>query len=218
MYIHSILYINFESCEASENPASGGWSISQYAKNGTLSAEAGLSNLHYEQPALGIDSHAPLAGTQSGRVTIPPGTTLTLTKLISLPERMPFAVSQHAFSIIKATVPKENKEKEFTHPDEIELRKQSTDESEDLNLRGPHAAIPATTTPVSGRATLYGTTYYIHSYDGKLLAEYDTTGTCVRDYIYMGNKLIAEYQPVIAKYYYYTSDQINSTRIITDST
>ncbi|MCJ7484387.1 MAG: RHS repeat-associated core domain-containing protein, partial [Thermodesulfovibrionales bacterium] len=35
---------------------------------------------------------------------------------------------------------------------------------------------------------------------------------------YMGNKLIAEYQPVIAKYYYYTSDQINSTRIITDST
>jgi len=34
----------------------------------------------------------------------------------------------------------------------------------------------------------------------------------------MGNKLIAEYQPVIAKYYYYASDQINSTRIITDST
>ena len=34
----------------------------------------------------------------------------------------------------------------------------------------------------------------------------------------MGNKLLAEYQPVIAKYYYYTSDQINSTRIITDST
>jgi len=33
----------------------------------------------------------------------------------------------------------------------------------------------------------------------------------------MGNKLIAEYQPVIAKNYYYTSDQINSTRMITDS-
>jgi RHS repeat-associated protein len=32
------------------------------------------------------------------------------------------------------------------------------------------------------------------------------------------SKLLAEYQPVIAKYYYYTSDQINSTRIITDST
>jgi RHS repeat-associated protein len=31
------------------------------------------------------------------------------------------------------------------------------------------------------------------------------------------SKLLAEYQPVIAKYYYYTSDQINSTRIITNS-
>ena len=67
------------------------------------------------------------------------------------------------------------------------------------------------------RATLYGTTYYIHSHDGKLLAEYDGTGACVKDYIYMGNRLIAEYQPAIGKYYYYTSDQINSTRIITDS-
>jgi len=33
----------------------------------------------------------------------------------------------------------------------------------------------------------------------------------------MGNKLIAEYQPAVAKTYYYTSDQINSTRMITDS-
>ncbi len=33
----------------------------------------------------------------------------------------------------------------------------------------------------------------------------------------MGNKLIAEYQPASGKTYYYTSDQINSTRIITDS-
>jgi RHS repeat-associated protein len=33
----------------------------------------------------------------------------------------------------------------------------------------------------------------------------------------MGNKLLAEYQPVTATKYYYASDQINSTRIITDS-
>lgn len=32
----------------------------------------------------------------------------------------------------------------------------------------------------------------------------------------MGNKLIAEYSPLENKYYYYTSDQINSTRIVTD--
>jgi hypothetical protein len=93
----------------------------------------------------------------------------------------------------------------------------SLDEESDQNLKGPHAGTPATTTPISARATLYGTTYYIHSFDGKLLAEYDSTGVCVKDYIYMGNKLLAEYQPVTATKYYYASDQINSTRIITDS-
>jgi len=82
-------------------------------------------------------------------------------------------------------------------------------------LKSKNAGATATATPYIGRTTLYGTTYYIHSYNGKLLAEYDSTGVCQKDYIYMGNKLIAEYQPVIAKYYYYASDQINSTRIIT---
>jgi RHS repeat-associated protein len=33
----------------------------------------------------------------------------------------------------------------------------------------------------------------------------------------MGSKLLAEFQPLGSKYYYYTSDQINSTRIVTDS-
>ncbi|NIM83602.1 MAG: hypothetical protein GTO45_33240, partial [Candidatus Aminicenantes bacterium] len=59
-------------------------------------------------------------------------------------------------------------------------------------------------------------TYYIYSYDGKLLAEYDHSGNCVRDYIYSGNQLIAEYRPQTNTYYYYMSDQINTTRIITD--
>jgi RHS repeat-associated protein len=40
----------------------------------------------------------------------------------------------------------------------------------------------------------------------------------MKDYIYMGSRLLAEYQPSGSKYYYYTSDQINSTRIITDNT
>jgi RHS repeat-associated protein len=40
---------------------------------------------------------------------------------------------------------------------------------------------------------------------------------CVKDYIYLGSKLIAEYQPVTGTKYYYASDQINSTRIITNS-
>jgi RHS repeat-associated protein len=59
-------------------------------------------------------------------------------------------------------------------------------------------------------------TYYIYTFDGKLLAEYDHNGNCVRDYIYFGNRLIAEYKPQTNEYFYYMTDQINSTRIITD--
>jgi RHS repeat-associated protein len=63
-----------------------------------------------------------------------------------------------------------------------------------------------------------GGAFYIYSFDGRLLAEYDTLGGCVRDYIYFGGQLIGEYQTIGANLYYYTFDQINSTRIVTDST
>ncbi len=61
-----------------------------------------------------------------------------------------------------------------------------------------------------------GGSYYIYSFDGRLLAEYNLYGDCVRDYIYMGTRLVAEFRPSTSKYYYYASDQINSTRIVTD--
>ncbi|MBP8600438.1 MAG: RHS repeat-associated core domain-containing protein [Candidatus Saccharicenans sp.] len=38
----------------------------------------------------------------------------------------------------------------------------------------------------------------------------------MRDYIYLGDRLLAEYQPQTGKIYYYTSDQVNSTRVVTD--
>jgi RHS repeat-associated protein len=59
-------------------------------------------------------------------------------------------------------------------------------------------------------------TYYIYAIDGRLLAEYNGLGFCVRECIYMGGKLLAEYRPADNRYYYYTSDQIGSTRIVTD--
>ena len=61
-------------------------------------------------------------------------------------------------------------------------------------------------------------TYYIYGYDGRLLAEYDSSGACVKDYIYFGGMLLAEYKPATSAYYYYTSDPINSVRLITDGT
>ncbi len=75
----------------------------------------------------------------------------------------------------------------------------------------------SSSTPDRVQDTTLVDTYYIYSYDGKLLAEYDHNGNCVKDYIYAGNRLIAEYYPSpIDKYYYYMPDQVNSVRIVTD--
>ena len=41
-------------------------------------------------------------------------------------------------------------------------------------------------------------------------------GACLRDYIYMGSRLIAEYVPASGQYFYYMQDQIGSTRVVTD--
>jgi RHS repeat-associated protein len=207
----SLLLDDFESYQTDENLSGGGWKISLATKDSGFQADS----KRQRKATLALDA---LSGKQSGMITIPANTTFTLTKPISWPERVPFAVSAKPFSIIKATIPEEHKEKEFTSPDENKFEKETREENEDLNLKGPHVSVAAKTTPISAMATLYTTTFYIYSHDGKLLAEYDATGTCQKDYIYMGGKLIAEYQPVIAKYYYYASDQINSTRIITDST
>jgi RHS repeat-associated protein len=85
--------------------------------------------------------------------------------------------------------------------------------------KSPLAAGGINSKPISRQMTTTMTdTYYIYSHDGKLMAEYDHNGNGVRDYIYMGSKLIAEYNVQTGKYYYYMSDQINSTRIVTDDT
>jgi RHS repeat-associated protein len=71
-------------------------------------------------------------------------------------------------------------------------------------------------TPGISRTAELFNTYYIYTFDGKLLAEYDHNGNCIRDYIYAGNRLIAEYKPQTVEYFYYMTDQINSTRMITN--
>jgi RHS repeat-associated protein len=58
--------------------------------------------------------------------------------------------------------------------------------------------------------------YYLYSFDGKLLQTYNVYGVLLKDYIYMGDRLIAEYDHVGSRYLYYTPDQINSTRVVTD--
>ncbi|MDI6699581.1 MAG: DUF5675 family protein [Candidatus Saccharicenans sp.] len=48
------------------------------------------------------------------------------------------------------------------------------------------------------------------------MAEYDGCGVCLREYINIGEKMVAEYQPATGRYFYYTTDQINSTRVVAD--
>ena len=50
------------------------------------------------------------------------------------------------------------------------------------------------------------------------ISEYDISEICLKEYIYMGSRLVAEYDPATSQYYYYTQDQIGSTRIVTDDT
>jgi hypothetical protein len=50
------------------------------------------------------------------------------------------------------------------------------------------------------------------------MAEYDISGICLKDYIYMGSRLVAEFNPSTSQYLFYTQDQIGSTRIVTDDT
>jgi RHS repeat-associated protein len=134
-------------------------------------------------------------------------------KNFHVPQSFPFDVSDKPFEI------KYNDDMDISlSPGSTENNSRQfynyTDDSGD-KVHGPYLS-PATTDKIQAITTNYIDTYYIYSFDGKLLSEYDQSGTCVRDYIYAGNRLIAEYRPQTSKYYYYMSDQINSTRIITD--
>jgi len=59
---------------------------------------------------------------------------------------------------------------------------------------------------------------FINNFDGKLLAEYNGLGELMREYIYVGDRLLAEYQPQSNQLYYYTTDQVNSVRVVTNQT
>ncbi len=206
-----LLFDDFESYQVDEFLESGGWTSTFLKKKPDILSE--IPSRVEASAGMVLDTRAPISGSRSGKGVIPAGASLTLSKPVSWPERVPFAVSAKPFSIVPPSRLVDGQEKEITRPRDLDDR--TIGDDDDRNLHGPHAAAPANIPPV--RATLYGTTYYIHSHDGKLLAEYDGTGACVRDYIYMGNRLIAEYQPATGKTYYYTPDQINSTRMITDS-
>ncbi len=155
-----------------------------------------------------------------------PDHTIRLSKSIDIPKYYPFDISDNPFKI---TYNKNMEQAEKGMNKENDNSKQYEDSVINLFPQAP-GATPVlnhyNSPPVSYNQNnrRYGaydsspeTTYYIWSYDGKLLAEYDTNGNCKKDYIYLGSKLIAEYKPQSGTYYYYMQDNTNSVRIITNN-
>ena len=145
-----------------------------------------------------------------------PGNRVIAVKHFDIPMDFPFDVSDNPFEIRYNN--DMNNDTEVHEPGDIYPGFGGHGTSGNYSYSAPAATSSnRKTTPSRVQDTTLVDTYYIYSYDGKLLAEYDHNGNCVKDYIYAGNRLIAEYYPPpIDKYYYYMPDQVNSIRIVTD--
>jgi len=162
---------------------------------------------------------------------------VTAVKRFSIPERIPYCVSAEPFAIVAAG---ESRPSERTVASSRDSEKESNrqkrwddgktgrarrpvDGNEPANLK--RAAVKARGSDAGDRTNakmMSGVpatgTFYIYAFDGRLLAEYDVLGQLAREYIYFGGMLVAEYRNQESRLLYYASDQINSTRIVTDNT
>jgi hypothetical protein len=155
-----------------------------------------------------------------------------VSKSIALPERYPFDVSDESFSIRWKRRTERAKEEEIRGI--MARRERQVKRVEEISPRDAVREAVGSTgkssiqiTQAGGSTVLADTgvnvqsvgltgTYYIYSFDGKLLAEYNGLGELMREYIYVGDRLLAEYQPQSNQLYYYTTDQVNSVRVVTN--
>ncbi|MCX6572090.1 MAG: RHS repeat-associated core domain-containing protein [Candidatus Aminicenantes bacterium] len=158
-----------------------------------------------------------------------------MAKRLSLPSRVPFGVSEGNFMIGVAKTASQVKtisrsrlveelglgdrpDRSREEEDRVSDRKSETANEEQV----PGIAKAGRTPSGSGNKTMKLMSaspvgnYYLYSFDGKLLQTYNVYGVLLKDYIYMGDRLIAEYDHIGARFLYYTPDQINSTRVVTD--
>jgi len=152
-----------------------------------------------------------------------------ITKIFALPFQNPFGISERSFAVVKSrAVAVRNRadnpstRADSSHDTYVRPRRGSTSVTRpwdgELYTKIPSQGGSAGGGEVRTFSAYPIGTYYVYTFDGRLVAEYNGAGICTRDYIYMGGKLIAEYRPLEAKYYYYATDQIGSTRIVTDDT
>jgi RHS repeat-associated protein len=237
---------NFNRYESALFPKDGGWLPGlEQARSGEQrqgeTAEEGTQVVRTEAAAVssGIDDGVYASSAKSFKLEGSQDEPGTVVKKFSIPERIPYCVTADNFAIVssgeEARVERAGggiSEKE--NGKEVKRQKRGDDDrsgrrrgraadrrqadssrSGTNSLRRDAAEEPGSSKMTAG--PFPSGTYYIYSFDGRLLAEYNILGHLVRDYIYFGGQLVAEYRQDIQNFYYYASDQINSTRIVTDS-
>jgi hypothetical protein len=195
---------DFERINVESSVENYGWQTKSEQPVGSLSKDAGKG----EGAFVKLDR-----ASEMKTLTIKPGEgdRITVVKPFNIPVDFPFDVSDKTFEIRY----NEDMFSESAAYDDAYPRHGGHGTSANNFYSSSSTTLSNSTPGISHTSELFNT-YYIYTFDGKLLAEYDHNGNCVRDYIYAGNRLLAEYKPQTGEYFYYMTDQINSTRIITN--
>ncbi len=232
-------WINVLETAEADTKTPAGTARSENREDGIKSAAAVQKGT---KGASAVDESEYVSSAKSLRLENQEAAPAYVAKKISLPARIPFVVSGDNFSIVPGDAQLQSTEGSDKPLDNErgdsrdiakEGRRNSGPSGREANASSARAGANArvaktnmSTNSTSGNksatktfsASPAGGTYYIYAFDGRLLAEYNLYGLCVRDYIYFGGQLVAEYDALGDQYYYYTSDQSNSTRIVTNST
>lgn len=216
-------------------PRQGGWIASIDADNQSstfgaqtnqITQQTAFQTTQTQQDILAeIDEHEYISPIKALKFNPCVQGSQSIVKGIALPKTIPYDVSLSYFSITSQVSEGQIVD---SSPDVLENGHPNGDFSDILKSTGANKkGITNTPTNLAGNVATGAATkvsdtwtgsYYIYSYTGQLLAEYDLLGRCLKEYIYFGNDLIAEYQPISGQYHYYASDNIGSTRAVTDST
>jgi RHS repeat-associated protein len=227
-----------EEKKTAGRPVGGDVAIAEGRVRVSTDSPAGYSTILAQ-----INDEDSFSGSKSFRLEALDGTGVSVSKKFSLPDRLPFGVSEGNFLIGLNTgdieyqafggqeLRADNRRLDTRSRRRADLEDNprarraaaGADGEEDLS-RNRRSAPTASKSPSDGKTsalTLSGPragNFYLYSFDGKLLRQYDVYGAILKDFIYMGSRLIAEYDHAGNRYLYYTQDQINSTRIVTDDT
>jgi RHS repeat-associated protein len=183
-----------------------------------------------------VDEADSVTGLKSFRIETDGTGELVVAKRLSLPSRVPFGVSEGNFVIGVAKTASQVKtisrsslveelglgdrsDRSRKEEDRVSDRKSETANEEQVPgiAKAGHAPSGSGDKTMKLMSASPVGNYYLYSFDGKLLQTYNVYGILLKDYIYMGDRLIAEYDHVGSRFLYYSPDQINSTRVITDS-